>query len=186
LEEKQAIELFLETRTEESFCALFESYYARVRRYFLLRGLETTIAEELAQNVMYIVYQRAGDVREKDLFNGWLFKVAKNEMLRHWRHQRTRREIVEFEPLSEYLAEMLTTEMETARNSDFADWMSYLEPAEREIVILRFVEELSYEELSTALSIPLGTVKWRLFNAKKKLASVIGASLRNDARKRIN
>jgi len=186
LEEKQAIELFLETRTEESFCALFESFYARVRRYFLMRGLETTIAEELAQNVMYIAYQRAGEVREKGLFNGWLFKVAKNEMLRHWRHQRTRREIVEFEPLSEYLAEMLTTEMETARNSDFADWMSYLEPAEREIVILRFVEELSYEELSTALSIPLGTVKWRLFNAKKKLASVIGASLKNDARKRIN
>ncbi|MBO0721009.1 MAG: RNA polymerase sigma factor [Blastocatellia bacterium] len=186
MEEKQAIELFLETRTEESFCALFESFYARVRRYFLLRGLETTIAEELAQNVMFIAYQRGGDVREKGLFIGWLFKIAKNEMLRHWRHQRSRSEIAEFEPLSEYLAEMLTTEMETAHNSDFADWMSYLEPAEREIVILRFVEEFSYEELATALGIPVGTVKWRLFNAKKKLAAVIGASLKNDARKRIN
>jgi RNA polymerase sigma factor (sigma-70 family) len=186
LEEKQAIELFLETRTEESFCALFESFYTRIRRYYLLRGLETTIAEELAQNVMFIAYQRAGDVRDKGLFCGWLFKVAKNEMLRYWRQQRARREIAEFEPLSEYLAEMLTTEMETLRNSDFTDWMGYLEPAEREIVILRFVEELSYEELAVALAIPIGTVKWRLFNAKKKLAAVIGASLKNDARKRIN
>jgi RNA polymerase sigma-70 factor, ECF subfamily len=186
LEEKQAIELFLETRTEESFCALFESFYARVRRYYLLRGLETTIAEELAQNVMFIIYQRAGDLREQSLFYGWLFKIAKNELLRHWRQQRSRSELAEFEPLSEYLAEMLTTEMETARNSDFSDWMGYLEPSEREIVILRFVEDLSYEELSTALGIPMGTVKWRLFNAKKKLASVIGATLKNDARKRIN
>ncbi len=186
LEEKQAIELFLETRTEESFCALFESFYARIRRYFLLRGLESSIAEELAQNVMFIAYQRAGDVREKEQFYGWLFKVAKNEMLRHWRQQRVRSEIAEFEPLGEYLGELLTTEVEMTRNSDFSDWMSYLEPAERELVILRFVEELSYDELAVALGIPIGTVKWRLFNAKKKLASVIGGSLKKDARKRIN
>jgi RNA polymerase sigma-70 factor, ECF subfamily len=186
LEEKQAIELFLETRTEESFCALFESFYARIRRYFLLRGLESSIAEELAQNVMFIAYQRAGDVREKGLFYGWLFKVAKNELVRHWRQQRARSEIAEFEPLGEYLSELLTTEVEMTRNSDFSDWMSYLEPAERELVILRFVEELSYDELAVALGIPIGTVKWRLFSAKKKLASVIGGSLKNDARKRIN
>ena len=33
----------------------------------------------------------------------------------------------------------------------------------------RFVEELSYEELAMTLAIPIGTVKWRIFNAKKKL-----------------
>lgn len=186
MEEKQAIELFLETRAEEAFCALFESLYARVRRYFLLRGLETTIAEELAQNVMFIVYQRAGDVRDRELFHGWLFKIAKNELLRHWRQQRSRSELAQFEPLSEELLERLSMEMEAVRSLDFTDWMSYLEPAERELIILRFVEDLSYEDLAIALGIPLGTVKWRLFNAKKKLSSVISLSLKNDARKRIN
>ncbi len=44
MEEKQSIELFLETRTEESFCRLFESFYPRLRRYFLLRGLESMTA----------------------------------------------------------------------------------------------------------------------------------------------
>jgi RNA polymerase sigma-70 factor (ECF subfamily) len=63
--------------------------------------------------------------------------------------------------------------------------MSYLEPAEREIIILRFVEELSYEELAVALGLPLGTVKWRIFNAKKKLAPIIMASL-PQAMRRIN
>jgi RNA polymerase sigma-70 factor (ECF subfamily) len=173
VEEKQAIELFLQTRTEESFCDLFEWVYARVRRYYLLRGLETAIAEELAQNVMLIVYRRAGDLREDELFHGWLFKIAKNEMLGHWRQQRTRSDLVKFEPFSEDLTERLTTETEEALHSNFAEWMRYLDPPEREIVILRFVEELSYEELAGALGIPIGTVKWRLFNAKKKLSSVI-------------
>src|SRR5262252_8317025 len=157
VEEKQAIELFLRTQTEESFCALFEPLYARVRRYLLLRGMEQGAAEELAQNVMFIVYQRAGEVREKDLFQGWLFKVVKNEMIRYWRDHHKRSKIAAFEPLSDELAERLTTEMDFVHHSDFAEWMSYLEPSEREIVILRYVEELSYEELAVALGIPIGT-----------------------------
>ena len=173
LEEKQAIELFLRTRTEESFCALFESLYARMRRYFLLRGLESSIAEELAQDVMFIVYRRAGDIRDQELFHGWIFKIAKNELLRHWRRERTRHEIAAFEPLSDDLAYNLTTELESARVTDFTKWLSYLEPADRELIILRFVEELSYEDLAAALNIPIGTVKWRIFNVKKKLSSII-------------
>jgi len=81
------------------------------------------------------------------------------------------------EPLTDELAEKLMTEIEMASQSNFADWMSYLEPAERELIILRFIEELSYEELAVALGIPVGTVKWRLFSAKKKLAPIINASL---------
>ena len=47
------------------------------------------------------------------------------------------------------------------------------------------LEELSYEELAVAFGIPVGTVKWRLFNAKKKLAPIINASLPKPSR-RIN
>lgn len=177
MNDRQAIENFLLTGTEESFCALFEVVYPRLRRYFLLRGLEISEAEDLAQNVMVIVYQRGKEVREKEFFQGWLFKVAKNEMTRYWRQQQTRHRIAPMEPLNDELAERLMTEMKLASHSDFVDWLSYLEPAEREIIILRFVEELSYEELAVAFGIPVGTVKWRLFNAKKKLAPIINASL---------
>jgi RNA polymerase sigma factor (sigma-70 family) len=89
------------------------------------------------------------------------------------------------EPLEDEMADQLMTEMQVAESSDFAEWVSYLEPAERDIIILRFVEELSYEELAIALGIPIGTVKWRLFNAKKKLAPIIKALLPASAR-RIN
>lgn len=185
MENRHTIENFLLTGAEEDFCALFESVYPRLRRYFLLRGMEAGEAEELAQDVMVIVYQRAGELREKEFFNGWLFKVAKNELARFWRRRQIRSRIAEMEQLDDELAEKLITEMEVAGSTDFAEWVSYLEPAERDIIILRFVEELSYEELAVALAIPIGTVKWRLFNAKKKLAPIINASM-SKARPRIN
>jgi len=141
----------------------------------MLRGIEAGEAEEMAQDVMVIVYQRAGEIREKDFFNGWLFKVAKNELARFWRQRQIRNRIAGMEPLEDEMAEQLVTEMEVAGSSNFAEWVSYLEPAERDIIILRFVEELSYEELAVALGVPVGTIKWRLFNAKKKLAPIIKA-----------
>jgi RNA polymerase sigma factor (sigma-70 family) len=177
VDDRQAIENFLLTRTEDAFCVLFESVYSRLRRYFLLRGTGVAEAEDLAQNVMVIVYRRGGEIRDPELFHGWLFKVAKNELARYWRQQQTRQRIAPMEPLSEDLAERLAAEMEHPIHSDFAEWMSYLEPSERDLITLRFVEELSYEELAVAFGIPVGTVKWRLFSAKKKLAPIINASL---------
>ena len=173
MDEKQALELFLLTGTEESFCVLFEALYPRVRRYFVLRGLDRMGAEDLAQNVMFIVYRRAAEVRDRAVFNGWLMKVARNELLQHWRRQEPPDWMVAFEPLSRTLAEQRSAPMQVDEVSQFAEWMTFLEPAERELVRLRFVEELSYEELALVLDAPLGTVKWRLFSVRKKLSHII-------------
>ena len=45
-----------------------------------------------------------------------------------------------------------------------------LTPREREVMTLRFIEEWEYHEIAAAHAIPIGTVQWRVFNAKKKLA----------------
>jgi RNA polymerase sigma-70 factor (ECF subfamily) len=181
----QAIENFLLTGTEDDFCVLFESVYPRLRRYFLLRGLESGVAEELAQNVMVIAFNNRNEIRDKHLFQGWMFKVAKNELARFWRRHQTRNRLATMEPLSDELARKLLTEIEVASISNFADWMRYLEPAERELVILRFVEELSYEELAHVFGVPVGTVKWRLFSVKKKLIPIVKGTLPK-TEKRIN
>lgn len=186
MDDKQVIESFLLNRSEEDFSILFESFYPRLRRYFLLRGLDGAEAEDLAQNVMVIVFQRGGEVREKTQFIGWLFKVAKNELARHWRRQLARNRLAEFEPLDEDLAKRLKIEMEVISLSPLTEWLSHLEPAERELIHLRFIEELSYEELAVALDVPLGTVKWRLFHAKKKLAPIINSSLPNRRERKID
>jgi DNA-directed RNA polymerase specialized sigma24 family protein len=53
---------------------------------------------------------------------------------------------------------------------EFHHWMTLLESREREALTLRFVEDWEYHEIATAKNIPIGTVQWRVFNAKKKLA----------------
>jgi RNA polymerase sigma factor (sigma-70 family) len=60
------------------------------------------------------------------------------------------------------------------RQSEFQHWMNLLEPVERQIMMLRYSEELGYQEIATALGLPLGTVKWKIFIAKER----IGAELK--------
>jgi DNA-directed RNA polymerase specialized sigma24 family protein len=47
--------------------------------------------------------------------------------------------------------------------------MSFLDSREQEALTLRFIEEWEYHEIATAKAIPIGTIQWRVFNAKKKL-----------------
>jgi RNA polymerase sigma factor (sigma-70 family) len=64
------------------------------------------------------------------------------------------------------------------KRSDFLHWMGLLEPVERQVMMLRYSEELGYQEIATALGIPLGTVKWKIFIAKERLSAELGAGKR--------
>ena len=53
---------------------------------------------------------------------------------------------------------------------EFLRWMALLWSHEREIMQLRFIEAWEYHEIAAEQAVPIGTVRWRVFNAKKKLA----------------
>jgi hypothetical protein len=53
---------------------------------------------------------------------------------------------------------------------EFRDWMAFLDARERDVMTLRFVEQWEYHEIAAARATPIGTVQWRIFNSKKKLA----------------
>lgn len=167
MNEQQAIESFLNKRDEETFCALFKAIYGRVFRYFLLRGADEMTAEELTQNVLLAVYRHTSEFQNYALFRGWLFAVARNELLQHWRRGQSRIETIALEPLHETLTGHFAADVQW--RLEFEAWLATLEPDERELIWLRFVEGLSYEELAEVFAVPRGTIKSRLFYLKQKL-----------------
>lgn len=173
MDERQAIELFLLQRTDEAFCALFVAMYGRVRRYFHLRGLDLMTAEDLAQQVLLTVYQKAGEFHDHKLFQGWLFAIARNELLQHWRRAQSRPQTIELEPIRGELEKNISSDSASFLRTELEELLTLLEPNERELVLLRFVEGLSYEELAFVLDVPLGTVKSRIFHVKEKLLAVM-------------
>jgi RNA polymerase sigma-70 factor (ECF subfamily) len=167
--EDTVIDRFLDNPNNESFAALFEIFAPKLVSFFRARSRELSLAEDLAQEVMLTVYRKAGQVRDRASFRAWLFKVARNALSRHY--DKLARE-VETINLDDRLA-VATHDRAGTANFEFRDWMGFLNAREREVMMLRFIEEWEYHEIAAFRGAPIGTVQWRIFNAKKKLARVL-------------
>lgn len=179
LKEQEAVAAFLANSSEECFRALFEALYPKLVRYFVVRGLEVPVAEELAQDVLMTTYQHVDSLRQKECFFGWLFKVAGNRHLQFLRQRKRKIETVGLTP-NAVRGFKRSEASAIERQSEFRHWMDLLEPVERQIMMLRYSEELGYQEIATALGIPLGTVKWKIFSAKERLSAELGVRKRTE------
>jgi RNA polymerase sigma-70 factor (ECF subfamily) len=168
LQEAAVVPKFLESPSEDSFADLFKIFTPQLISFFRARGCEPAVSEDLAQEVMFIVYRKASQVRDRTLFRAWLFKVARSALCRYYGKRSREVETIELEMMAERLT-VVTKAHAATPAFEFLHWMSFLDSCEREALTLRFVEQWEYHEIAEEKAIPIGTVQWRVFNAKKKL-----------------
>ena len=137
--------------------------------FFRARRCEWSSAEDLAQEVMLTVHLNAARIRDRKLFRTWVFKIAHNAFCRHYGKQTRGLETVNLKDISSRLVAS-ASKSDGTQAFEFLHWMALLTSSEREVMTLRFIEQLEYHEIAAAQAIPIGTVQWRVFNAKKKLA----------------
>jgi RNA polymerase sigma-70 factor, ECF subfamily len=169
LQEGAVVASFLESPSEHSFADLFKIYTPQLISFFRARGCETAVSEDLGQEVMLTVYHKAVQLRDRTLFRAWLFKVARNALCRHYGKQSREVDTLALERVPDHLVASSKAHAATPA-FEFLHWMSFLDSREQEALTLRFVEEWEYHEIAAEKAIPIGTVQWRVFNAKKKLA----------------
>ena len=169
LHEGAVAERFLEAPNEESFTELFKTFSPQLVAFFRGRGCELALAEDLAQEVMLTVHRKAAQIRDRNLFRAWLFKVARNALCRHYGKQAREVDTVDMTDVTDRLV-AASQEPAGTPAFEFLHWMAFLDTHESEAMKLRFIEQWEYHEIAAAQSIPIGTVQWRVFNAKKKLA----------------
>jgi len=148
----------------DAFEALFERYRQPIWGFFRRRLDDAARAEELAQDTFMAVLKGASRYEPRALFRTYLYGIALNllsEERRRMRHRRT-------ESLDD--AARIADE---APSPDGRIWLkdalAELDATEREILLLREYEQLSYAEIATLLGLPLNTVRSRLFRARLAL-----------------
>jgi len=167
IDEKEAIERYLSERTGEAFEALFQVFCPRLVLFFRARGCDSGVAEDLTQNVMLNVYRYATTVRDRSLFRAWVLRVAHNELAQYWTRCDRQVKTVELDDCAGSRGPQQAAE---CNGVEFAEAMSELVPQERQVILLRYVEQLEYREIAAVLDLPVGTVQWRTFVARRKLA----------------
>ena len=156
-----------------AYGVLVRRHQDRIYRHLLNLTGSREEALELAQEVFIKAWQAMPTWQPEAQFHTWLYRIASNAALDVLR----RRKVVPFVPLDDdYDApadqpgpEAQLQARQGLRRLDAA--LARLLPEQREIVLLREVEGLSYDELATTLGIDQGTVKSRLSRARVALAA---------------
>ncbi|PIR82987.1 hypothetical protein COU19_02895 [Candidatus Kaiserbacteria bacterium CG10_big_fil_rev_8_21_14_0_10_56_12] len=149
---------------------------AYVRR---LGQLSAEDVEDVLQNVFIKVYQNLNDFDRSLSFSSWIYRIAHNETMSFFRGRRVRpqgHKVYMTSEMFENIASDLNVVRESEKRYDervVKECVAALPEAYREIVILKYFENKSYQELSDILALPPGTVATRLNRAKARLRSAL-------------
>lgn len=178
---------------QQAFNQLIERYWGRIfaRVYSLLGNRED--AEEVTQDAFTRALESLPSFRWEASFSTWLYQIASNlARNRYWYWKRRGRGVSLGldQPLNEEgltLSDLIPSEEadpgDRLRWSEFQGTverhLNHLPSRHREIMELRLLENLSYEDISERLSIPIGTVKSRIARARYYLTKGLGLGDQN-------
>jgi len=137
------------------------------------------LAEDLTQDVFLKIFKALGTFDRRANFQTWLISVSRNLCIDHYRSVRKERELVdrsldsaEVSAVSSEPDALLTLE-HGDRRARLHDALAQLPDTLRTAVMLRDIQELTYQEITDKLAVPEGTVKSRINRGRKELARQI-------------
>jgi RNA polymerase sigma-70 factor (ECF subfamily) len=134
--------------------------------------------EEILQDTFLALWHGAGGIEGRSALLTWLIGVARRKALVQMRRSQRRGQpaALRLEDFSDVPADGPGPEeqaLHSAAAEEVARLVGELTPLHREVLILAFVYELSYQEMAHVLDVPLGTLKSRLWAARTGLARAV-------------
>jgi RNA polymerase sigma-70 factor (ECF subfamily) len=160
------------------FGTLLERYQRPIFNFIYRFYGDYDLAEDLTQETFLRCYQFLKSYDQKRKFSTWLYTVARNLCIDHLKKSKSGREISLDQSLPAVerkeagRSPEVSPQLKCIRNQEDAkllDALGELEPSRRMVLVLFYFQGLSYQEISEALSVPVSTVKIRIFRAKKSL-----------------
>ena len=147
---------------------------------------------DIVQEVFLKVFKNIGSFRGNSSLKTWIYRIAVNEAYNHrrWfcRHQRREVALGPEEGVRSYadsLADPSRTPFDQAADHEtFAlveAALDKMNPKFRAVVVLRDIEDLSYEEIATVLNVSIGTVKSRILRGREALRKILEGRLEPEA-----
>jgi RNA polymerase sigma-70 factor (ECF subfamily) len=164
------------TGDEAAFTELVSRHHQDMLRVAYVICRDPTLAEDAAQAAWAIAWRRMGDVKDPTHVRGWLVAVAANEARRT---MRSRRPIIHEIPVGDTELERVpgvrSDPLESAiASSDLRRVLASLDPTDRALIALRYVAELSSDEIGRALGMSSSGARGRLSRLLLRLRGELG------------
>lgn len=162
----------------EAFEVIYRRYRLRIAGFAARLTRHPDIIEEVVNDTMVVVWQKAGRFRGRSRLSTWILGIAYRITLKRLRQssRRARREAkLPYEAQLSVVEEPEAFLSERERQERIRRALRRLSPKHRAVIELTFFEGLSYREISEIVGCPHNTVKTRMFHARRHLKQVLEA-----------
>jgi RNA polymerase sigma factor (sigma-70 family) len=175
LDDKQLLELYRTGKAEQIFNEMVRRYHSRI--YWVARRMVKSHedADDIAQEVFVRAHAALKDFRGEANIYTWLYRIAVNLSINHLRKQKVRKLV----DISDYLnflskdADQDRTVMRDENVSLIERAIQTLPEKQRAVFIMRYYDEMPYEQISSILGTSVGGLKANFHHAVKKIAAYV-------------
>ena len=160
-----------------AFETLYRLYHPRLTNFVIKIVRRPQLVEEVLNDTMMAVWQKPDSFQGSSKLSTWIFAIAYRKALKGLRRKQ---DPMEDPDAAERASEEDSPEEShagTRRRDRLSEALQQLSPAHRAVVDLTYYHELDYGEIARILGCPVGTVKTRMFHARRRLREVIGGGL---------
>lgn len=140
-----------------------------------LRGLVGDDAVDVQQELWLSVFKNIKGIVNPGAFRTWLFRTTRHRAVDFLRNAKRERELIDDVGIESVDVgdESDMGRLKTIDESDLEMALTAMPPPQREALLLRYRDELSYSEIALVVGCPIGTVRTRLYHAKRKMQELL-------------
>ena len=168
--------------TQDAYRALVDRHAPAVLNVIGRIVREAGVAEELAQDTFVKAFGALRSFDPAFKFTNWILRIAHNTAIDHLRRRRPDTVSIDEDVPGQAVIEALADQREASPfdraahadlRADLEGALAALRPEYRRMVVMRYLEDLSYEDIAEILDLPLGTVKSHLHRARAEMARLM-------------
>ncbi len=158
----------------EAFGVLYDRYLDKIYRFVYYKTFSKETAEDITSDIFHKALVKIGSYdSEKGTFSAWIYRIARNTVIDYYR---TNKSEVSIEDVFDIAVDERTVESldAIAGLKKVTDYLQTLNSKQREIIVLRIWEELSYKEIATIVDGSEDSVKMAFSRGIKELREKCG------------
>jgi RNA polymerase sigma-70 factor (ECF subfamily) len=167
---------------QKAFSDLMTFYWPTIEGFFAMKLSSKEDVEDLSIATFTKAFDKIKSYNSSYAFSTWIQTIATNSLIDFFRKKEQKTISIDADVKNEkgnpHEIEDLYTNPELnfiqqQKNNQLFSLLEKLKPHYRELIVLRYLEELSYDEIAQKLNIPLGSVKAKLFRARDLLLKIL-------------
>lgn len=164
---------------EQAFGRIYELYFKKIYTFIFYRISHKQVAEDLAEDVFTKAWSNIKSVKDES-FTGWLYSIAKNRVIDHYRKERVTVDIFALENLIVSEQDIGEATNHVMNRKLLIELIKKLTPEQQIIIQLKFIEDLSNKEISELISKSEESIRVLQHRAIQKLQKLLATQVQTN------